>query len=48
MAFQARSTQVRAELAKRAVAYLGAPGDGAVHANAIDPDLVDKALQVAV
>ncbi|MCC6914511.1 MAG: ERAP1-like C-terminal domain-containing protein, partial [Rhodospirillaceae bacterium] len=44
----ARAAQVRAELAKRAVAYVGAAGDGAVHADAIDPDLVDKALQVAV
>ena len=48
MAFQAQSSPVRAELTKRAVAYLGAPGDGNVHPDAIDPDLVDEALQVAV
>ncbi|MGE3475105.1 MAG: M1 family metallopeptidase [Rhodospirillaceae bacterium] len=48
MAFQARSAQVRAELAKRAVAYVGTADDRAVHADAIDPDLADKALQVAV
>jgi alanyl aminopeptidase len=48
MAFQAKAKEVRAELAKRAVAYLGAPGDGKVHPDAIDPDLLDEALNVAV
>jgi alanyl aminopeptidase len=48
MAFQARSPQLRTELAKRAVAYLGKADDGAVHAEAIDPDLADEALQIAV
>lgn len=48
MAFQAKAKEVRAELAKRAVAYLGAPGDGKVHPDVIDPDLLDEALNVAV
>ena len=48
MAFYARSPEVRTELTRRAVAYLGAPGDGMVHPEAIDPDVLDEALQVAV
>ncbi len=48
MALYARTPEVRAELTKRAVAYLGAPGDGTVHPDAIDPDILDEALQVAV
>lgn len=48
MAFLAQAKDVRAELAKRAVAYLGAAGDGKVHPEAVDPDLLDEALQAAV
>jgi cytosol alanyl aminopeptidase len=48
MAFQARAKDVRDELARRGVAYLGAPGDGKVHPEAVEPDLLDEALQVAV
>jgi alanyl aminopeptidase len=48
MAFQAKSKEVRAELARRAVAYLGAAGDGVVHPDVINPDLLDEALNVAV
>jgi alanyl aminopeptidase len=48
MAFQARDKAVRAELAKRGVTYVGAAGDGKVHPEAVDPDLLDEALNVAV
>jgi len=47
MAFQARSPELRAELNKRAMAYLGAAGDGKVHPEVISADVLDKALQVA-
>ncbi|MGE4061812.1 MAG: M1 family metallopeptidase [Rhodospirillaceae bacterium] len=48
MAFEARAKDVRAELAKRGVAYVGVAGDGKVHPEAVDPDLLDEALNVAV
>ena len=48
MAVQARRADVRAELAKRGMAFLGLGADGKINLNAIDAGLVDVALSVAV
>lgn len=43
-----RDTALRAALAARAMTYLGMHGDGRLHPEAIEPDLVQTALTVAV
>jgi len=48
MATEARAPDVRAELAKRGAAYMGAAADGKVHPEVILPDLLNEALEVAV
>ncbi|AKF09650.1 M1 family metallopeptidase [Sandaracinus amylolyticus] len=48
MASVARDPRVRSEAARRGRAYLGAGGDGAIHADAVAPDLAGIAAAVAV
>ncbi len=50
MAVQARARTVRAELAKRGAAYLGLSngGDAKIHPEAVDPNLMELALTIAV
>ncbi len=47
LAFTARDPAVRAEAKKRGLAYLGYKKDGAVHREAVDPNLARIALEVA-
>jgi alanyl aminopeptidase len=47
LAFQARDPQVRREATRRAMEYIGYGGDGKIHTDAIDPNLVETALSVA-
>ena len=47
-AVSGRDPALRAALAARAMTYLGMNGDGRIHPDAIDPDLVASALTVAV
>ncbi|HJL14497.1 MAG TPA: M1 family metallopeptidase [Sandaracinaceae bacterium LLY-WYZ-13_1] len=48
LAFTARSERVRREAARRGRAYIGYGGDGELHPDAVEPNLVGTALRVAV
>jgi alanyl aminopeptidase len=48
LAFTARSDRVRREAARRGRRYIGYGGDGELHPDAVEPNLVGTALRVAV
>ncbi len=47
-AIEGRAEPARGDLAKRGAAYLGLGGDGKLHPEAIDANLIDEAMSVAV
>ncbi|MBY0511706.1 MAG: M1 family metallopeptidase [Rhodospirillaceae bacterium] len=48
VAMEGKQPAARAELAKRGAAFLGLGGDGKIHRDAVDPNLLDHALDITV
>jgi aminopeptidase N len=48
LAFYARDPQIRKEAAKRGIAYTGYQNDGRIHEDAVDANLIETVLGVAV